>query len=256
MSMCAAAKVVIGLAGWFLASAIGTGQAADAPTARVLIVTGNDYPGHKWRETAPVVREILEKDTRLIVRVVEDPQFLDSPAITNFAAIVLHFQNWEVPGPNLAARENLQRFVDRGGGLVSVHFACGAWHGEWPEFQSIVGRVWRGSTGSQHDSRGPFQVRIVDSKHPATRGLVDFETDDELYTCLVGDAPIRVLAQAHSRVDQHDHPMAFVRDYGRGRVFLTTLGHDVKAFTAGSVPQLIRQGTAWAAGLPEVSVLR
>jgi type 1 glutamine amidotransferase len=42
--------------------------------------------------------------------------------------------------------------------------------------------------------------------------------------------------------------MAFVRDYGKGRVFLTTLGHDVKAMTNSSVPQLMRQGCIWAAG--------
>ena len=134
---------------------------------------------------------------------------------------------------------------------MSVHFACGAWHGEWPEFQNIVGRVWHGSGPgkSQHDPRGPFKVQIVDKEHAVTRGLSDFETDDELYACLTGDAPIHVLAQAKSRVDQRAHPMAFTRDYGKGRVFLTTLGHDVKAFTNSSVPQLLRQGCAWAAGM-------
>jgi len=215
---------------------------------RVLIVTGVDYPAHEWRKTGPVLKQILEQGGGADVRLVEDPALLDSASITNYDVVLLHFQNWETAGPGAAARENLQRYVERGGGLVSVHFACGAWHGEWPEFARLLGRVWRGTNGSQHDRRGPFTVEIVDKNHAVTRGLSDFETDDELYTCLVGDAPIHLLAQAKSKVDQQNHPQAYVRDYGKGRVFLTTLGHDVKAYTNSVVPQLIRQGTAWAAG--------
>ncbi len=225
---------------------------AQANPIRVLLVTGQDYPGHVWRETAPALRQLLEEDKRFVVRILEDPHALDSATLTNYAVVLLHFQNWETPGPGVAARENLRRYVENGGGLVSVHFACGAWHGEWPEFQNIVGRVWHGSGPGkpQHDARGPFTVHIADKGHPVTRGLADFETDDELYTCLTGDAPIHIVADANSKVDKKDHPMAFVRDYGKGRVFLTTLGHDVKAFTNSSVPQLIRQGCAWAAGQP------
>jgi len=221
-----------------------------ADKASILLVTGVDYPGHLWRETAPTLKRILEADPRLEVRIVEDPHFLDSAALTNYAAVLLHFQNWEVAGPGPAARENLGRYVENGGGLVSVHFACGAWHGEWPEFQNFVGRVWHGTKGTQHDARGRFKVQIVDQSHPVTKGLSDFETDDELYTCLTGDAPIHVLAEATSKVDKKEHPMAFVREYGKGRVFLTTLGHDVKAFTNSSVPQLLQQGCAWTAKLP------
>jgi type 1 glutamine amidotransferase len=226
-------------------------QAASAPTneIRMLIVTGQDWPGHLWRQTAPTLRQLLEEDKRFTVRIVEDPHMLDSAALTNYSVVLLHFQNWQVPGPGVAARENLQRYVENGGGLVSVHFACGAWQGEWPEFANIIGRVWDPKLRA-HDPRGKFTVEIVDHKHPVTRGLKDFETDDELYTCLVGNAPIHLLAEAKSKVDQREYSMAFTRQYGKGRVFLTTLGHDVKAFTNSCVPQLIRQGCAWAAGAP------
>ncbi len=243
----------LGIVLFFLA-AIPPDTAAETPPAliRVLIVTGQDYPGHVWRETAPVLRQLLEADPHFVVRLLEDPDALDSAALTNYHVALLHFQNWQVPGPGVAARENLRRFVANGGGLMSVHFACGAWHGEWPEFQNLLGRVWRDTNGPQHDPRGKFSVRIMDQQHPAVRGLTDFETDDELYTCLVGDAPIHMLAQAKSQVDQRNHPMAFTRDYGRGRVFLTTLGHDVKAFTNACVPAThpagLRLGDGPAAG--------
>jgi len=216
---------------------------------RVLLVTGVDYPGHKWRETAPVIKALLEKDARMRVRIVETPEALSVANLKEWEVVLLHFQNWQQPGPGEKARENLRRFVSDGGGLVSVHFACGAWYGEWPEYQNILGRVWHGPAGRQHDPRGPFRVQITDTNHPVTRGLADFDTDDELYTCLKGDAPVHLLAEAKSKVDGKNYPQAFVHQYGKGRVFLTTLGHDVKAWTnSPAVGELVRRGCAWAAG--------
>jgi type 1 glutamine amidotransferase len=237
----------------------GKPAAAAKPTAlptppasgtKVLIVTGQDYPAHKWQETAPVIKSLLEKDARLKVGIVEDSSALGTMKLQNWDVVLLHFQNWEQPGPGEAARNNLKRFVENGGGLVSVHFACGAWHGEWPEFQNIIGRVWHGTGKPQHDKRGEFLVEITDKEHPVTRGLADFTTIDELYVCLTGDAPIHLLAQAKSKGDKKYHPQAFVREYGKGRVFLTTLGHDVLAYTnSPSVGELLRRGTAWSAGV-------
>ena len=216
---------------------------------RVLLVTGIDYPGHKWRETTPVLVDALQKDARLEVRVVQDPQFLDSAAIGSYDAIVLHFMNWKVPGPGEAARANLRRFVEGGKGLVLVHFACGAWQ-EWPEFREIVGRVYDPKARG-HDPRGLFRVDVVNHEHPITRDWVDsFETDDELYTCLTGDAPITVLATARSKVDGLDYPIAFTAAPGKGRVFHCVLGHDAKALSMPPVGELFRRATAWAAGQP------
>jgi hypothetical protein len=243
---------------FLLVAAVGGGSgraygqstpASDTPKkARVLLVTGIDYPGHLWRETAPALAAELRKDQRLDVFTVEDPAFLDSSAITNYHVILLHFQNWQTNGPGEAARQNLQRFVEQGGGLMSTHFACGAWVGEWPGFVNLLGRVYDPKL-RPHDPYGKFRVDIVDAGHPVTKGLLSFETTDELYTCLTGDAPIHIVAKATSKVDQKDYPMAFVREVGRGRVFLTTLGHNVTAITNSAVPELMRRGCAWAAGL-------
>jgi uncharacterized protein len=234
-------------------SSWGSLAAAEAPTpkARVLIVTGIDYPGHLWRKTAPEVAAAIRRDNRLEVFTVEDPNFLDSAALTNYSTLVLHFQNWQTAGPGSAARTNLARFVQSGGGLISLHFACGAWQGEWPEFVDIMGRVYDPKL-PPHDPYGKFRVQIVDADHPVTKGLASFDTTDELYTCLTGDRPIHILASATSVLDKKEYPMAFVRAFGKGRVFLTTLGHDVTALTNSSVPELIRRASVWTAGLDPV----
>ena len=116
----------------FLAVVIGLARAqaqtllnreGSATNARILVVTGMDYPGHLWRQTTPVLVEQLRKDSRLQVFTVEDPHFLDSPALHRYDAVVLFFMNWEQPAPGAPARENLRRFVAGGKGLMLLHFA-------------------------------------------------------------------------------------------------------------------------------------
>ena len=239
--------VAVGLSAWAFAFQPGALR-AQAPTnqTKILFVTGQDYPGHPWRETTPVLRKWLEQDKRFFVRVVEDPHFLASRALTNYDVILLHFMNWEQPSPGDRARQNLAAFVRGGKGLVLVHFACGAWQ-DWPEFVELAGRVWNPKLRG-HDPRGKFTVNPTDAQHPITKGLQPFETDDELYTCLDGKTPIEVLATARSKVDGKDYPMAFVLQPGKGRVFHSPLGHDAKALDNPAVGGLFRRGCAWAAG--------
>ena len=245
-------------AGWGLQQPkTATPNAASKPTSHptwtlsrkvpILLVTGIDYPGHHWRETTPVLVQAIEEDPRLDVRVVMDPFFLECERIEAYRAILLHFMNWKQPGPGPKAQHRLQNLVSSGGGLVLVHFACGAWQ-EWPGFVHLAGRVWDPNLRG-HDPRGRFRVHIADPHHPITKGMSDFETDDELYTCLSGQEPIHVLATARSRVDGKTYPIAFVHRYGAGRVFHCVLGHDVKALRFAPVQKLFRRGTAWAAGV-------
>lgn len=212
---------------------------------RALIVTGVDYEGHPWRETAPAVRKILEQDKRFEARIIEDPDFLASPSVNNYDVLLLHFKNYAPFAHETAVRENLAKLVKQGKGLVVLHFACGAFE-DWPEFANLAGKVWDRKTA--HDPRGPYTVKIVQPQHAITLGMRDFQADDELYICLIGDRPVEVLATARSKVTGKDHPMAFVFQYGNGRVFHTPLGHDVRAFEMPGVAELLRRGTIWAAG--------
>jgi len=232
----------------FLAAAfaVPTPVHAKDPT-KVLIVTGQDYPGHKWKQTAPVLKDLIAKDPRLEVTVVEEPKFLASDEMKDYDVIVLHFMNWKQPDPGEKARANLKEAVESGKGMVVVHFGCGAFQ-EWPEFRNLAGRAWNPKLRG-HDPRGTFTVDITEVDHPITKGMKPFETTDELYTCVDGDRPITVVAKSTSKVDKKDYPMAFVLDYGKGRVFHCVLGHDVKAFEAQGVKDLFRRGTAWTGGL-------
>ena len=230
----------------------------DAAPKRVLIITGGDYPGHDWRATTPVLETALEADPRLAVDVLDDLASLGAQDLSPYAAVVLHFKNYNPQRPGRAGFDNLVRFVEDGGGMVLVHFACGAFEEFRDEYVKLVGRVWFGPTPPpgehQHDPYGPFTVDIVDADHPITRGLQSFETTDELYTCLEGDVPIRVLAAAESIRDGRAHPIAFVLDDDESRVFHCVLGHDQASLEIEPVGELFLRGTAWAAGLNPAAV--
>jgi type 1 glutamine amidotransferase len=235
---------------WAGCSQINDTSAENQPETspkKVLIVTGIDYPGHKWKLTAPVLAKAIGQDKRLNVTTTEDPNDLAKSTLRNYDVIVMHFMDWEVPDPGPEARANLKDAVQHGTGLVLVHFACGAFQ-EWPEFVKLAGRVWDPNLRG-HDPHGKFTVNIIDDEHPAMKGITDFETVDELYTCLTGKIPIKVLATARSKVDKKDYPMAFVLNFGKGRVYHNVLGHDVQALDNQYVGRLFRNACAWCAGL-------
>ena len=214
-------------------------------SVRVLIVTGVDYEGHFWKQTAPAVQKVLEQNKRIDARIVEDPEFLTSPAVSDYDVIFLHFKNYQPFRRNKEIRDNLVSLVQQGKGVVAIHLACGAFE-DWPEYANLVGKVL--DKKSEHDPRGPFDIHIIEKTHPITRGMKDFQADDELYRCLVDGRSVELLATARSKITGKDYPMAFTFEHGKGRVFHTPLGHDPRAIEMPGVAELLRRGCLWAAG--------
>jgi len=75
---------------------------------------------------------------------------------------------------------------------------------------------------------------------------------DELYASLRGPGQnMTVLATAHSEPSNsgtgRDEPQLMVLGFGRGRVFHTTLGHDVTAMSSVDFIVTLQRGTEWAA---------
>ena len=235
-------KLIAGAGLWF---ALAASLPASPDVIRVLIVTGMDIPAHEWQKTTPAIKAELEKDSRMKVEVLDDPYRLEATDLFKHDVVFLHFNNWEKPDPSDKSKADLKKFVEQGGGLFVLHFASGAFS-NWTEFPALAGKIW--DRKNTHDPRGPFQVRIVNADHPISQGLTVFDTDDELYTGLTGAKPVELLAAAKSKMTQSDQPMAFVHTLGKGRIFHTPLGHDVRAIQMPGTAELIRRGCAWVAG--------
>jgi type 1 glutamine amidotransferase len=225
-----------------------TSSAADkAPQIKVLLVTGDDVsPAHNWKETTAALREVFESSGRFEVRVSEDPGILESAAsLKRYDLVFLNLYNRKLPTLTDAAKENLLNFVKSGKGFTVAHLASASFK-EWDEFRKMCGRYWvMGKSG--HGPRSVFKATIADKNHPITQGLKDFEVDDELYAKLQGDESIHVLVEAYSDWSKRTEPLAFIREYGKGRVFHEAFGHDGKAIKTPSVTKIILRGCEWAA---------
>jgi len=240
-----------------LAGKPGTERAVvDDKPIKALIMTGHQYPGHLWKETTPALKEALLRDPRISVDVSENIEDFATDKISGYDLLVLNYCNWEKPGLSDAAKAGFVKYLQAGGGLIIIHFSNGAFHfslpkageSDWPEFRKICRRAWDHTPNkSGHDAYGKFVVEIAKADHPITPGMEPFETIDELYFRQQGEEPIEVLLSAKSTVTGRDEPMAFVYNYGKGRVMQTVLGHAAESLRTPGASELIRRSAAWVA---------
>ncbi len=225
-----------------------TTEAADAAAKiKILLLTGDDVsPSHNWRQVSAATRDLLSASPKFEVRVCEDPGILESSAsLARYDVVFLALYNAKTPTLSETAKSNLSNFVKAGKGFVVSHLASASFK-EWAEFKKMCGRYWvMGSSG--HGPRSQFKVKIKDNANPITKGLEDFQADDELYAKLQGDAPIHVLAEADSDWSKKTEPLVFTLSYGQGRVFHEAFGHDAKALEHPSIRAIIQRGCEWAA---------
>ena len=221
-------------------------SAADAPPKlQVLLIAGDDVGAHPWREMSEATREALVGSGKFDVRVCEDMLILESAAaLKNYDLIFLTRFNTKGTLSDLG-KENLLNYVKNGKGFAISHLASASFK-EWDEFKKLCGRNWVMGT-SGHGPRSVFKAKIVNKNHAITKGLEDFDADDELYAKLQGSFPINVLIEADSDWSKKTEPLAFTLEYGQGRVFHEAFGHDGKAILNPAVKKLIVQGCQWAA---------
>jgi len=208
---------------------------------------------------------MLEETKRFSVRVTEEFRGAGPETLAPYDLVVLNY--YDLRKPEMRWGERAERalldFAATGKGVVVYHFSVAAFDG-WIEYEKMCGGNWRPNNG-HHSAAHDFTVEITDSNHPVTRGLkASFpQPKDELYANLRWQpaSTYHVLATAwddHSLYNREKtrqpipgdgihQPMLWTLQYGKGRIFVTVLGHDVPAVKTPAFVTTFTRGAEWAA---------
>ncbi len=187
--------------------------------------------------------------------------------------------------PNNTKRK-FENYMHKGGGLIVVHAANNAW-GDWSEFNKMIGLgAWGdrdsisgpyafynnkddievdhtngicGSHGQEHE----FIITSRTPEHPIMKGLPTkwLHAKDELYDRMRGPFEnVTILATAFSDVEKNAQlwepvlkgsernvPIMMAINYGKGRIFHTTLGHFDYSMECVGFITTIQRGAEWVA---------
>ncbi len=242
-----------------LASLLAAGPAAlaaepekAAPAAlRALVVTG----GHDFDPAFWDVFQVPGLEVRKVDQAATGKSFL-AGEVKGFDAIVL-YDMW----PKIADEEKakLVGLLEAGQGLVVLHHAM-ADYPDWPEFGRIAGgkfflkpTFWEGKDWktSEYKHGVKIPVRVEDPRHPVTRGIGDFEIEDETYKGYWVDPAAHVLLSTSEPTSER--AIAWARTHGKARVVYVQLGHggprgQANAFTSPVYKRLVSQAIRWVAG--------
>jgi type 1 glutamine amidotransferase/sugar phosphate isomerase/epimerase len=208
------------------------------------------YGGHPSIQHANKAFTLMGERTGAFEAVISnDPAVFGRESLRQFDAV---FFNNTVGNlfTDAELRQNLVEFLYAGGGLLGVHGASVAFtrwpgaHEDWPEFGRIIGA--RGA--SHRESTEHAFIKLDDPSHPLNSvfGGKNFDYRDEFFRFHepYSRDRVRVLFSIDTvkteanqgrefglvtRADG-DYALAWVRNYGRGRVFYCTIAHNPYVF--------------------------
>lgn len=153
---------------------------------------------------------------------------------------------------NEQEKKDLLDYLNGGKGMIIWHHAFASYP-DWPEFESIMGGryflkqsadskgVEHPASTYQHDVK--FRVKVVDKKHPITKGLSDFDILDETYGICKVNPEVNVLLSTDEPTSTPS--VAWSHKYGKSKVVTILLGHDNHAWTNPSFAKLLTQAIFW-----------
>jgi uncharacterized protein (TIGR03437 family) len=237
------------VAGVLLAAVVGS-----AAPRRVLYVTHTAGFRH---DSILVSRQVLEEFPLrsggvLDVVSTEDLSLISAESLRNFD-VVFFFTTGELALSD-RQKQDLLAFVRDGKGFGGVHSATDTLY-NWPEYGELIGAYFDGHPWAQEVS-----IDVEDPDHPSMRGLApSFRVADEIYQFRnFSRDRVRVLMTLDTRTVDLGHPdvkrtdgdfaLAWCRNYGRGRVFYTALGHPQEIWRDRNFQAMLLNALLWLAG--------
>lgn len=212
-----------------------TGESLKAPRRGEVLFLGHASKHHDANKYAPWLAISLFK-TGINLSYTVDLNDLNEDNLKKYDGLVI-YANHDSISP--AQESALKAFVQGGKGLIPLHSATGCFkNSEW----------YVKTVGGQFKSHGvgTFNSAIINTSHPVSQGLKDFNTWDETYVHQHINPDMTVLME---RVDGSvREPYTWVRKEGDGRVFYTAYGHNDSTWKNAGFLTLVNKGVLWAIG--------
>jgi type 1 glutamine amidotransferase len=213
---------------------------------RALIVRGG-WTGHEPVACTELFRGFLVRHGFAVDVAESLDVYADRDALASAQLIV---QCWTRGGFTAEQEAGLVDRIHDGAGFAGWHGGVLAMGYEAARYQYMVGGRFLCHPGDFVD----YTVEIAGA-HPITAGLGGYAVRTEQYYCHV-DTTLDVLATTtftggHGAPETAGAvmPVAWTRRFGRGRVFVSTLGHAPADLQVPQTRTLTERGLLWAAGL-------
>jgi type 1 glutamine amidotransferase len=227
----------------------GLDGAAAKRQKRLLVVTVTKGFRHDSIPTVErVVRELGEQSGAFTVDYARTDEELaaktTAAGLANYDGVLFAQTTGDIP---LADRAAFVAWVKAGHGFAGIHSASDTFHND----AAYLGMI--GGEFDHHGEQATVDVRVEDRSSPATKHLDrTFQTHDEIYLFKNFDrANVHMLLA----LDKHPNtgepgffPIAWTREFGKGRVFYTALGHRDDVIESAWYRQHLLGGIRWALG--------
>lgn len=152
--------------------------------------------------------------------------------------------------------KGLEKAIMNGTGFSGWHGGMGDAFRDNLKYQFMVGGQFVSHPGGNID----HSIKILDKTDPITKGLNDFDLKKtEQYYMLI-DPNIKVLAisefdresyqkpgKPENKVTGSTMPVVWKKNYGKGRIFFSSIGHKLSDFDVPEVMSMQMRGFRWAA---------
>jgi len=181
----------------------------------------------------------------------EDASWFTATSLAKYKVVIFLSTSGDILNEEQQAA--FKNYIEQGGGLAAIHAAVAgdvATAGAWPWYgEALCARF------TNHSAIVQATVDVEDRQHPSTAMLPEhWVRTDEWYNFITsprGDA--RVLASLDETTYQggtmgKDHPIAWWKQMGKGRIWYTALGHTEASFTEPLFLKHLLGGIQAAAG--------
>jgi type 1 glutamine amidotransferase len=170
---------------------------------------------------------------------------------------VMFYTTLELPMDD-EQKASLMSFVkDDGKGFLGTHSATDTFY-KWPEYGEMIGGYF-----NDHPWHQKVRVVVEDRDFPATKHFPQsFEITDEIYQfkdysrdrvrVLMSLDPDSVdLTKKNVHRKDKDFTVTWARDFGKGRVFYSSLGHEEQVWDRADIQQMWVEAVKWAMGMTQ-----